>query len=82
MMVVGIPGKDLSFNALDILLGKYRIKGTSSSIPQRMEEAIVFSHKHGIKPHMNLYYDLSDIHEIIDRMEEGKTAGRSAVVFN
>jgi D-arabinose 1-dehydrogenase-like Zn-dependent alcohol dehydrogenase len=81
MMVVGIPGKELSYNALDILLGKYRIKGTSSSVPQRMHEPIQFSHKHGIKPHMNLYYDLHDIHTIIERMQEGKSAGRSVVVF-
>jgi D-arabinose 1-dehydrogenase-like Zn-dependent alcohol dehydrogenase len=80
-MVVGIPNKDLSYNALDILLGKYRIKGTSSSVPQRMEEPILFSHKHNIKPHMNLYYDINDIHTIIERMEEGKSVGRFGIVF-
>lgn len=80
-MVVGIPGADLSVNALDILLGKYRIKGTSSSIPQRMREPIEFSHKNNIKPHMTTFNRLEDIHSIIDLMKHGKTAGRFAIVF-
>lgn len=81
LMVVGIPKANLSINALDILLGKYRIKGTSSSIPQQMKEPIQFSHKHGIKAHVNAFHSIQDIHKIIDSMEEGKSAGRFAVVF-
>jgi D-arabinose 1-dehydrogenase-like Zn-dependent alcohol dehydrogenase len=81
MIVVGIPPKNLSVNALDILLGRYRIKGASSGTPQRMKEPIYFSHEHNIKPHLTTFNDLEDIYEIIGLMTEGKTVGRFGVVF-
>ncbi|KAF9886162.1 hypothetical protein FE257_011987 [Aspergillus nanangensis] len=81
MMVVGIPKANLSINALDILLGKYRIQGVSSGTPQQMKEPIEFSHRHGIKPHLTTFNGLDSVHEIIDLMEGGKTAGRFGVVF-
>ena len=81
MMIVGIPQKDISISALDVLLGKYRIKGASSGTPQRMREPILFSLDHDIKPHMKTFDNLEDIHEIINLMKDGKTAGRFAVVF-
>ncbi|OJJ08265.1 hypothetical protein ASPVEDRAFT_89494 [Aspergillus versicolor CBS 583.65] len=81
MMVVGIPKSNLSINALDILLGKYRIQGVSSGIPQRMREPIEFSHKHGIKSHLTTFDSLDDIHTMIDLMSTGKTAGRLGILF-
>ena len=82
MVVVGIPAEgSLSINALDILLGKYRIKGSSSSIPQRMREAIEFSHRNNIKSHITTFNNVEDIHEIIRMMQEGKSAGRFGIVF-
>ncbi|KAL4897835.1 GroES-like protein [Aspergillus ambiguus] len=81
MMVVGIPKANLSINALDILLGKYRIQGVSSGTPQRMREPIEFSHTHGIKPHLTTLNNLEDIHSIIEKMENGKDAGRFGIVF-
>ncbi|KAL4876848.1 chaperonin 10-like protein [Aspergillus karnatakaensis] len=81
LMVVGIPKSNLSVNALDILLGKYRIEGVSSGTPQRMKEPIEFSHRHGIKPHLTTFDSLDDIHTIIELMESGKTAGRLGIVF-
>ncbi|GME50681.1 chaperonin 10-like protein [Neofusicoccum parvum] len=81
LMVVGIPQKELSINALDILLGKYRIAGRSSGIPQHMPEVIEFSHKHGIKPHVTTCPDINDINNMIELMENGHTAGRFGVVF-
>ncbi|KAI9372227.1 Nitronate monooxygenase-domain-containing protein [Aspergillus egyptiacus] len=68
-------------NALDILLGKYRIKGVSSGTPQRVKEPIEFSHTHGIKPHLTTFNSLDDIHTIIKLMEAGKSAGRLGIVF-
>ncbi|EOD45473.1 putative alcohol dehydrogenase protein [Neofusicoccum parvum UCRNP2] len=65
LMVVGIPQKELSINALDILLGKYRIAGRSSGIPQHMPEVIEFSHKHSIKSHVTTYPDINDINNMI-----------------
>ncbi|RDW76939.1 hypothetical protein BP6252_04992 [Coleophoma cylindrospora] len=81
MMVVGIPQKDLSFNALDILLGRYRIKGASSGTPQRMKEPILFSLEHNIKPHMKTFEGLDHINEIIELMKDGKSAGRFGITF-
>lgn len=81
LMVVGIPQKELSINALDILLGKYRIAGRSSGIPQHMPEVIEFSHKHGIKSHVTTYPDINDINNMIELLENGHTAGRVGVVF-
>ncbi|KAL2826255.1 chaperonin 10-like protein [Aspergillus cavernicola] len=81
LMVVGIPKEKLSINALDILLGKYRIQGVSSGTPQRMREPIEFSHQHGIKPHLTTFCNLDDIHTMIELMESGKTAGRLGILF-
>lgn len=81
MMIVGIPPKNLSVSALDILLGRYRIKGASSGTPERMKAPICFSHENNIKPHLTTFDDLEDIHEIVRLMQEGKTAGRCAVTF-
>ncbi|KAL2784601.1 chaperonin 10-like protein [Aspergillus keveii] len=81
LMVVGIPKANLSINALDILLGKYRIQGVSSGTPQRMREPIEFSHKHGIKSHLTTFDSLDDIQTIIDLAESGKIAGRLGIVF-
>lgn len=80
-MVASIPKKPLSINALDILLGKYRIAGRSSGIPQYMPEVIEFSHKHNIKAHITTFNNLEDIHKIINMMTSGLTAGRFGIVF-
>ena len=80
-MFAGIPKKVVPVNALDILLGKYRIAGRSSGIPKNMPEAIWFSHNHNIRPHVTLFNSLDDIHKIIDLMEEGVSAGRFGIVF-
>lgn len=81
LMVIGIPKENLSINALDILLGKYRIMGASSGTPQQMREPIEFSYEHGIKAHMTTFNDIGDIQKIIDLLENGKTAGRFGIVF-
>ena len=81
-MIVGIPPENLSINALDILLGKYRVKGSSSGVPQKMAEAINFSHRHNIKSHITTFDSLGDINKIIGMMKEGKTAGRFGIKFD
>ncbi|OAL53128.1 GroES-like protein [Pyrenochaeta sp. DS3sAY3a] len=81
LMVAGIPKQPLSINALDILLGKYRIAGKSSGIPQNMPEAIEFSNKHNIKSHITTFNNIEDIHKAIDLMNSGQTAGRFGIVF-
>lgn len=81
MMVVGIPKENLTINAMEIILGKYRIKAANSGIPQRMREAIEYSHNHGIKPHMTVFESLDDIHTMIGMARSGKSKGRFAIVF-
>ncbi|KAJ5378263.1 Polyketide synthase enoylreductase [Penicillium cataractarum] len=81
LMIVGIPKSNLSINALDILLGKYRIMGASSGTPQQMREPIQFSHKHGIKAHVTTFTDIMDIHQVIESMESGANAGRFGIAF-
>ncbi|KIV98710.1 uncharacterized protein PV09_09537, partial [Verruconis gallopava] len=81
LMVVGIPQRPLSISALDILLGKYRIAGRSSGIPQNMAEAIEFSHENGIKSHITTFNDIHDIHKVVELMNSGKAAGRFGIVF-
>lgn len=80
-MVTGIPKENMSINALDIILGKYRIASASSGTPQQMREPIEFSHKHGIKAHLTTFNDIMDIHTMIKLMQDGKTAGRFGIVF-
>jgi propanol-preferring alcohol dehydrogenase len=81
MMIVGIPQKPITLNALEVALGKFRVGGASNSIPQKMGPCIEFSAKHGIKPHVT-FYKLDQIQEMIDTMLAGKARGRLAVKFD
>jgi propanol-preferring alcohol dehydrogenase len=81
MMIVGIPQKPITLNALEVALGKFRVGGASNSIPQKMRPCIEFSAKHGIKPHVT-FYKLDQIQEMIDTMLAGKARGRLAVKFD
>lgn len=82
LMVAGIPQRPLSISALDILLGKYRIAGKSSGIPQNMAEAIRFSHDNMVKAHLTTHNSIQDIHKLIDLMDAGQTAGRFGIVLD
>jgi len=81
MMIVGIPQKPITLNALEVALGKYRVGGASNSVPQKMGPCIEFSAKHNIKPHVT-FYKLDQIQEMIDTMHDGKARGRLAVKFD
>ena len=96
-MFVGILQEPLQFNALDIALGRYRIKGASNGGRQKgrvngeceanqdtacynMKEAIDFSVKHDIKPHMTAF-KLKEVPKMVEMMNEHKAQGRMGVVF-
>jgi propanol-preferring alcohol dehydrogenase len=81
MMVVGIPQKGITINALEFALGKYRMKGANNSIPQKMGPCIEFSAKHNIKPHVT-FHKIDQIGEMIETMHAGKARGRLAVKFD
>lgn len=81
LMVVGIPHNPLKISAMDLALGKFKVKSESTSIPQRMGKAIDFTAKHGIVPEIEEYKNLEDVEKMVELMQNGKSTKRMAVVF-
>ncbi|PSN64270.1 alcohol dehydrogenase [Corynespora cassiicola Philippines] len=80
LMVVGIPQQPIELNALDIALGRYRVKGANNGTCYNMRPAIEFSAKHNIKPHMTRF-KLEEVPQMIELMNSHKAQGRMGVVF-
>lgn len=80
LMVVGLPKSPLTISTMDLVLGKYRIKAESTSIPQRMKKAVDFTVKHNIVPEVE-YRKLEELSQMCDDMRAGKATKRMAVVF-
>ncbi|PGH26441.1 hypothetical protein AJ80_01939 [Polytolypa hystricis UAMH7299] len=80
LMVIGLPINPLPLSTYDLVVGKYKIKGDSTSIPQRMGKAIEFSGKHNILPEIE-YRKLEEMPQMIADMKSGKVKTRMAVVF-
>jgi len=80
LMCVGLPKNNLSVSALDLCIGKYRIKGESTSIPQRMKKAVDFTCKHNIIPEVE-FRKLGELGQMIDDMKNLRATKRMAVVF-
>ncbi|KAJ5697831.1 hypothetical protein N7488_011515 [Penicillium malachiteum] len=82
LMVVGIPSDSLQVSAMDLVLGNYRIRAESTSIPQRMKKAVDFTATHQILPLMEVSQDgLEGVDRMIREMEIGHSSKRRAVVF-
>jgi propanol-preferring alcohol dehydrogenase len=81
LMVVGLPHNPLKISSMDLVLGKYKIKSESTSIPQRMGKAIEFTAKHNIQPEVELRIGLDSLQGMIDDMKAGKSTKRVAIVF-
>ncbi|KAF2639918.1 GroES-like protein [Massarina eburnea CBS 473.64] len=81
LMVVGIPREPLQLNALDIALGRYRVKGANNGTCYNMRPAIEFSAKHTIQPHLTTY-KLEEVPKMIELMNSHKAQGRMGVVFD
>ena len=45
--MVGLPDAGVTFNALEIALRRYHVRGDSTGTPARMPKAINFTAKHG-----------------------------------
>jgi propanol-preferring alcohol dehydrogenase len=71
----------LKISSMDLVLGKYKIKSESTSIPQRMGKAIEFTAKHNIQPEVELRIGLDSLQGMIDDMKAGKSTKRVAIVF-
>ncbi|KAH7119019.1 chaperonin 10-like protein [Dendryphion nanum] len=81
LMVVGIPRQPLELNALDIALGRYRVKGSNNGTCYNMRPAIEFSAKHNIQPHLTTY-KLEEVPKMVELMNAHKASGRMGVVFD
>lgn len=81
IMVVGLPKNGVTFDALDIARGTYRIKGDSTGIPSRMKKAIDFSAKHNIRPEIEIHKSLEDVNGMVKRMRKGELTKRQLVQF-
>ena len=81
IMVAGLPEGGVTFDALDLATGKYRVKGDSTGIPQRMRKAVEFTAKHGIKPLVELHESLEDVAEMVEKMKRGQNTRRMVVQF-
>jgi propanol-preferring alcohol dehydrogenase len=80
LMVIGLPKGNLTVNPMDLVLGKYRIKADSTSIPQRMMKAVDFTCKHNVIPEIE-FRKLEELPEMFDAMQAGRATKRMAVVF-
>jgi alcohol dehydrogenase, propanol-preferring len=81
LMVIGIPKEPLIIDAMDLVLGKYRILADSTSIPQRMKKAVDFTEKHQIMPVVDIRGGLDQLPAMVEEMQQGKNLGRTGVVF-
>ena len=81
LLVVGIPQQPLAFKAMDLSMCKFRVKGANNGTTPTLKKCIEFSHKHAIKPHMEVY-SLDRFAEMVDVMKRGGQRGRLGVVFD
>lgn len=79
IMVVGLPAEGVTFNALDIACGKYKVRGDSTGIPSRMPRAIEFIAKHNIQAETEIYNSLDDVPGMIEKMKAGKSVKKMVV---
>jgi D-arabinose 1-dehydrogenase-like Zn-dependent alcohol dehydrogenase len=80
LMVVGMPAKPLPVDALDLIVGRYRIKGESTSIPQRMKKAIDFTAENNIQPHVE-FHALAEAGDLFERIRTSQTNRKLVVIF-
>lgn len=81
IMVVGLPAEGVTFDALDIARGTYRVKGDSTGIPRRMKKAIDFTAKHQIRPEIEVHKSLDAVNGMVERMKKGELTKRQVVQF-
>jgi D-arabinose 1-dehydrogenase-like Zn-dependent alcohol dehydrogenase len=79
ILVAGLPEKGVTFNALSIALGTFKVRGDSTGTPERMPRAIEFIAKHNIQPDIEIYHSLDDVPGMIEKMQKGKSTKRMVV---
>lgn len=81
IMVVGLPEKGVTFDALALAIGTFRVKGDSTGIPARMPRAIDFTAKHNIVPDIETYPSLEHVPHMIEKMKAEQNTKRMVVVL-
>lgn len=81
LMVIGIPPGSIDASYMDLVMGKYKIKADSTSIPQRMGKAVAFTEKHRIMPVVEVREGLEALPEMVQEMMDGRNKTRTGVVF-
>jgi len=81
LMCVGLPAEGVTFDALDIARGTFKVRGDSTGIPRRMPKAIDFIVKHNIRPEIETYQSLDDVPGMIESMKAGKSTKKMVVQF-
>ncbi|KAF2419704.1 alcohol dehydrogenase [Tothia fuscella] len=79
ILVAGLPEKGVTFNALAIALGTFKVRGDSTGTPDRMPRAIEFIAKNKIQPEVEIYHSLDDVPAMIEKMKAGKSTKRMVV---
>jgi D-arabinose 1-dehydrogenase-like Zn-dependent alcohol dehydrogenase len=79
ILVVGLPDAGVTFNALDIAIGTFKVRGDSTGTPARMPRAIEFTAKHNIQPETEVYHSLDDVPGMVQKMKDGKATRKMVV---
>ena len=82
LMIVGIAPRPIEVDAMDAVLGRYKVKADSTGIPQRIPKAIAFSAKHNIRPVVDVRGGLDELAGMVQEMREGRLTKRTAVAFD
>ena len=81
ILVAGLPENGVTFDAVDLATGKYRVKGDSTGIPARMPAAVEFTAKHNIQPLVEVYDSLDDVPQMLAKLQKGENVKRMMVSF-
>lgn len=80
IVVVGCPPNEISFNAVEVALGRYSLRGGSNhGTPKQLRECAEFTAANKIESPVQLF-KIDQINEMIEMMEQGKMGGKRLVV--
>lgn len=81
LMMVGLPKNPVAVVPVELAIGLYKIKGESTSIPQRMQKAVDFTVKHNILPEVE-FRKFEEVQSMVDDMKNGRSTRRMVVTFS
>lgn len=81
LMMVGLPKNPVAITPVEVAIGLYKIKGESTSIPQRMQKAVDFTIQHKILPEVE-FRNFEEVQSMVDDMKAGRSTKRMVVNFS